>query len=214
MATNSKNTSAPAAQNPFDEDDGEERSARGASAGADERSTRPSAPEVRGEPGVHEDVQRAENALSDEEFASLLDSGFDDNRLPSVPKIPGFHCCWLSSSNPYDTIAKRQRLGYVPVRNAEVPGMMSLEPGVQKDDAVVTCHEMVLHKIADRRYQALMTHYHHAKPLADERGALERIKAGNDRDSGGKTLGSQEGDGIETLERSVRAGARAPTPRF
>lgn len=203
---------------PFD-DDGDDRTARGASQAAaqDGRVQRDAATEERGDRGIAEDTARSENALSDAEFNELLDAGFDDNRLPNVPRIPGYHCCWLTTQSPYDSISKRQRLGYTPVRYSEVPEMAMLEVGVQQADGPVTCNEMVLHKIDERRFQALMAHYHHKLPLRDEQGTLEKIHQGNDRagrDSSGKELAHVEGDGVDTMERSVKQMAGVSAPRF
>lgn len=203
---------------PFDDDD-EDRTARGGAAASsqDERVQRSAAPEERGDRGIAEDAERSENALTDAEFSELLDAGFDDNRLPNVPKLRGFHCCWLTTQSPYDSLSKRQRLGYVPVRYSEVPEMIGIEVGLQQADGAVTCNEMVLHKIDERRFQALMVHYHHKLPLRDEQGAIDKIMQGNQtagRDSSGKQLGHVEGDGVDTLERSVKHGLAHAAPQF
>lgn len=196
-------------------EDRDERTARSASDGLEDRTARSAAADVRGDRGIQEDLERAENVLSDDEFFSMLDGGFDDNRLPNVPRIPGFHCCWLTTSSPYDSISKRLRLGYVPVRYSEVPTMQMPDGTVQQPDGNVTCNEMALYKLPERRFQALMAHYHHRRPLEDEQGTLSKIAAGNDtRDSSGKVLGAEEGDGIETMKRSVERGSRAAVPTF
>ena len=45
-----------------------------------------------------------------------------NNALPDIPEgtIPGFHLCWLSTTNNYDSIDKRMALGYEPVKAAEL----------------------------------------------------------------------------------------------
>ena len=43
-------------------------------------------------------------------------------RFAKATRIPGWHLCWLSTTNSYDTIDKRIRLGYVPVKADELPG--------------------------------------------------------------------------------------------
>ena len=42
--------------------------------------------------------------------------------LPKLPSMDGWHLCWLSTTNSYDSIDKRMRLGYVPVKSDELPG--------------------------------------------------------------------------------------------
>ena len=43
--------------------------------------------------------------------------------LPDLPEIPGFHMCWLSTTNGSDPIARRMRLGYTPVRPRKSPDL-------------------------------------------------------------------------------------------
>ncbi len=43
--------------------------------------------------------------------------------LPPLPTIRGWHPCWLTTSNPRDSIQMRMQLGYQPIRPEEVPGM-------------------------------------------------------------------------------------------
>jgi hypothetical protein len=45
-----------------------------------------------------------------------------NSALPEVPNgaIPGYHFCWLSTTNTYDSIDKRVALGYEPVKASEL----------------------------------------------------------------------------------------------
>lgn len=181
------------------------------------RTGRSAAPEVRGELGVSQDIERTGEALSDDEFELMLQNDFDDSRLPKVPEIPGYHCCWLTTSSPYDPLPKRHKLGYTPVRRADVPGYTGSDVAQMAGfEDVVTCNEMVLHKIPMARYQMLMAHYHHRKPLEDESATIDKIKDGNKQtsDRSGRALGSAEGDGLSTLEQNVERGRRVKVPMF
>lgn len=183
----------------------------------EERVVRSRAPDVRGDRGFNETMERTGIPLDDaSEFERMLDNEFEDERLPTPPKIPGYHTCWLTSNNNYDSIGKRQRLGYTVVRADEVPNFNpSNGQSVASYEGAVTCNEMVLHKLPEGRFQVLMNYYHHKRPLADEGLQLQKIADGNDMvDSKGRTLGSVEGDGIQTLERSVRRGESMRAPRF
>lgn len=93
-----------------------------------DRTVREADPEaVRGDRDV-EDVERQQDSalLSEQEFNDLIRSEFDDVRLPNPPKIAGWHLCWLTSQSQNDPIDKRMRLGYVPVRPHELPGLQNL----------------------------------------------------------------------------------------
>jgi len=185
---------------------------------AEERTVRSRAPDVRGDRGFNEDSDRTGAAFDDiDEFERQLEDEFSDDRLPTPPKLQGYHTCWLTSNNNYDSIGKRQRLGYVVVRQDEVPGFdPSNGQQLTAFEGAITCNEMVLHKISEARYQAMMNFYHHKKPLQDEGAQLQKIRDGNEQveDRNGRALGQTEGDGIRTLERSVNAGRNMARPTF
>jgi len=152
-----------------------------------------------------------------DELEQLIKSEFEQTVLPDAPKIPGFHVCWLTSSSQYDTIAKRQRLGYTPVRRSELPNFdPSNGQQLQGHEGTITCNEMVLHKIPDTHYQAIMRYFHHKRPLEDEQNILAKSKQMEEgtNDSSGKKLMSVEGDGISDLEVRVKRDERSAVPLF
>lgn len=186
---------------------------------ADERLVRSGAPEVRGDRGVAEDAARAGDTglLSLDELENLIKSEFEQTVLPDAPKIPGYHICWLTSGSQYDTLAKRQRLGYTAVRRSELPGFdPSNGQQLQGHEGIITCNEMVLHKIPEAHYQAIMRYFHHKRPLEDEQSILAKSKELSEggQDSSGKDLMSVEGDGIKDLEARVRRDERSAVPMF
>ena len=186
---------------------------------ADERLVRSGAPEVRGDRGVAEDAARAGDSglLSLDELENLIKSEFEQTVLPNAPAIPGFHVCWLTTSSQYDTLAKRQRLGYSPVRRSELPGFdPSNGQQLQGHEGIITCNEMILHKIPETHYQAIMRYFHHKRPLEDEQSILAKSKNLEEggQDSSGKKLMTVEGDGIEDLEVRVRRDERSAVPMF
>jgi hypothetical protein len=61
-------------------------------------------------------------ASSDERRRMWKDE-WTQSALPTVPEMKGWHVCWLSTTNSYDSIDKRIRLGYVPVKADELPYM-------------------------------------------------------------------------------------------
>jgi hypothetical protein len=72
-----------------------------------------------------EDASRApveEKFMSAQERRKMWSDEWTQTALPKVPPLPGWHLCWLSTTNSYDSIDKRMRLGYVPVTADEFPG--------------------------------------------------------------------------------------------
>ena len=74
---------------------------------------------------AQQDESRAapeEHMVSSEERRRMFRSEWLQEALPTPPEIPGFHLCWLSTTNQYDPIHKRLRMGYTPVKAEELPG--------------------------------------------------------------------------------------------
>ena len=65
-------------------------------------------------------VQQDGSALSAAERRRLLRQEWVQEVLPTPPKIPGFHCCWLSTTNSTDPVFKRIQRGYVPVKASDL----------------------------------------------------------------------------------------------
>ena len=129
--------------------------------------------------------------------------------LPNVPALRGWHLCWLSTTNSYDSIDKRIRLGYTPVKSEEISGFENWRVKAGEHVGFIACNEMLLYKIPEDVYQDIMTHFHHDAPM-DE---TTKIKVNADnvqgaRDSSGRSLGQVEGDGIGNLEDTT------PAPNF
>ena len=125
--------------------------------------------------------------------------------LPKTPEIPGWHLCWLSTTNSYDSIDKRMRLGYVPVKADELTGFDTYRVKSGENIGFIACNEMVLYKIPMDLYQDVMLQMHHEKPL--EEADKIRVQAENlqgMRDSSGKSLGQVEGEGFGDLDRDVK----------
>ena len=63
----------------------------------------------------------ADGMVSAEERRRMFRSEWFQEALPTLPEIPGFHTCWLSTTNQYDPIHKRLRMGYTPVTPQDLP---------------------------------------------------------------------------------------------
>ena len=143
-------------------------------------------------------------AMTLEERRAMIRNEFLQEALPKAPDIPGFHCCWLSTTNSYDPIHKRMRLGYTPVSADEVKGFETLKASSGEFVGAVACNEMVLFKIPLELYEMIMQEFHHLQPAAAEE-AIRAQLVREEEDSDGKKLGQIEGDGYQTFGRKAPA---------
>lgn len=184
---------------------------------ADDRIRRDNTPPARGDRGVSEDAARAnETGLVDnlDDIEKMMASEFDQVALPTPPRIPGWHLCWLTTGSTYDSVQKRQRLGYIPVTASECPGFETGGVTSAQFEGAITCNEMVLFKIRDDRYQAIMKLFHHTRPLNEEQSIYERtMEQANEEDSSGRRLGQTEGDGFTQLGKNIEV-AKKGAPVF
>jgi len=148
--------------------------------------------------------QSADEALTSSQERRKMFREFSQEALPTPPEVPGWHFIWLSTTNQYDPIFKRQRMGYEPVKAEELPGFEHLRVKGGEFEGLISINEMVLFKIPLEIYQEIMEEYHHNMPMEEE----SRLKANavlGDRDSNGKQLGMVEGDGIGSMATRVKA---------
>lgn len=145
-------------------------------------------------------VQSDGMSLSSAERRAMIAQEWVQEVLPTPPKIPGWHCVWLSTTNTTDPIYRRLRLGYQPVKMDEVPELAMYKVQGGDFDGGVACSEMVLFKIPDDVYQDIMTVFHHEKPLESELSIKERLMGSEHYDSDGRSLAQVE-DGFKQLGR-------------
>jgi hypothetical protein len=125
--------------------------------------------------------------------------------LPNAPHIPGWHVCWLSTTNSYDSIDKRIRLGYVPVKAEEIQGFENYRVKAGEYVGYVACNEMLLFKIPEELYQDIMTHFHHDQPLEEANKIKVNAEQQVGRDSSGRRLGQVEGEGLGDIDKPLPA---------
>lgn len=157
----------------------------------------------------HERANDEGTALSMEERLAMIRNEFVQEALPTAPDIPGYHVCWLSTTHGYDTIHRRMRLGYELVRQDEVPGYSVQKTSSGEYADYVMCNEMILAKLPEPIYQAIMREFHHDRPLAEEEAINARIDEFTQQDTRGKELTVRD-EGME--ERTLVR--RAPVPVF
>lgn len=140
--------------------------------------------------------------LSDDERVEEFRQALFQSVLPDLPTIPGFHVCWLSTTHSGDTIPRRMRLGYTPIRPEEIPGMDYITLKTGEYVGMIGINEMVAFKIPLGLYQKYMTIEHHDKPAqqdADIVSQLDSLKEDAAREGGQLA----EGDGMQSLRKSA-----------
>lgn len=117
---------------------------------------------------------------------------WQNSALPDLPKdaIPGFHLCWLSTTNQYDSIDKRLALGYEPVKAAELgKGFEALgKMSSGKFEGCVSCNEMVLFKLPEEIYQEVMRMMHLEDPLEYQRNITATVRSTAQEGKGGRSI--------------------------
>jgi hypothetical protein len=164
-------------------------------------------------PAADQDADREErepqnpDETPDDEFLAAFMDSLDQSVLPNLPPMTGYHVCWLTTSNPRDTVPNRLRMGYELITDRMVPGFEGASPKSAAYPGVLTVNEMVAARIPDRLYNRMMRHVHHDMPLSEEeklRAKVESIKESGARD-GARVL---EGDGMPDIVQ------RAKPPAF
>ena len=143
--------------------------------------------------------------VSADERRKMWKEEWVQSALPPAPDLPGWHVCWLSTTNSYDSIDKRLRLGYTPVMADEVKGYENWRVKAGEHSGYVACNEMLLFKIPMETYQDIMAHFHHDAPLEEANKIKVQAESQVGRDSRGKALGQFEGDGLEQIDKPIPA---------
>ena len=143
--------------------------------------------------------------VSAEERRKMWKDEWVQSALPPAPDLPGWHVCWLSTTNSYDSIDKRLRLGYTPVMADEVKGYENWRVKAGEHSGYVACNEMLLFKIPMETYQDIMAHFHHDQPLEEANKIKVQAESQVGRDSRGRSLGQVEGDGLEQIDKPIPA---------
>jgi hypothetical protein len=147
---------------------------------------------------------------SKRERAEAFRDRWQNNALPDIPGgvIPGFHLCWLSTTNNYDSIDKRMALGYEPVKAAELgKGFETLgKMSSGKFEGCVSCNEMVLFKLPEDVYQEVMRMLHLEDPLEHQRNITAQVRDTAQGNKGGRSV--LEGGLLEMEKETARANNR------
>ncbi len=106
--------------------------------------------------------------ISDDERVEMFRQQFFQSALPDLPNIPGYHTCWLTTTNPRDSIQGRLRLGYQPVKPEDVPGWEYATLKTGEWQGFIGVNEMLAFKLPLSLYEKFMHEAHYAAPLREE----------------------------------------------
>jgi hypothetical protein len=154
-----------------------------------------------------EDRQVIENReVTDDDRLEMFRAQLFNDALPDLPNIPGYHMCWLTTTNPRDPIHRRIQLGYEPIKASEVPGMEFASIKTGEWSGMIGVNEMIAFKLPEALYQRFMQEAHHDAPLREENKLAETAEIMRQQAEGsGSTL--FEGDGLmEMREHNPRIG--------
>jgi len=153
------------------------------------------------------DRQVAENReVSEDDRLEVFRAQLFNDALPDLPEMPGYHVCWLTTTNPRDPIHRRIQLGYEPIKAADVPGMEFASIKTGEWAGLVGVNEMIAFKLPTTLYQKFMQEAHHDAPLREENKLAETAEIMRQQAEGsGSTL--YEGDGlVEMRDHNPRYG--------
>lgn len=119
---------------------------------------------------------RENRELTDRERAEAYKRSFYQSHLPDLPPIKGYHVCWLTTTNPRDSIAGRMRLGYEPIKSSEIPGFEHIS--VKSGDWIgcIGVNEMLAFKLPLHLYETYMRISHHDQPLEEEGAIVAEVR--------------------------------------
>jgi hypothetical protein len=145
--------------------------------------------------------------LSDSKRLDMFRKQFYQSSLPDLPKIKGYHVCWLTTTNPRDPIHGRMRLGYTPIKSSEIPGYDALKLTSGEHVGCIGVNEMVAFKLPLHLYKEYMREVHHTQPLEEEKKLRAAVDLANESLASqglGRKTKVVEYDGNEELGRSRR----------
>ena len=160
--------------------------------------------------------QRVDRAMQDRaatEDRELTDSvrleqfrgSFFQSALPDLPDIPGHHVCWLTTTNPRDSIVSRINLGYSLLKASDIPGFEYTAIKSGEYMGLISVNEMIAAKLPLNLYKLYMNEAHHVQPMAEEKklSAVLEVIAEQARAKGARV---ELGDGSEALGKGPSRG--------
>lgn len=149
--------------------------------------------------------------LTDGERVELLKRANFQSSLPNLPRIPGYHVCWVSTTHPSDTPQSREQLGYTFIARAEVPEFTYTDQRSGDFPGAVTWREMIGMKIPLSTYQLFMEELHHNEPARAEESIFnEAFQAGEVAAQSAKRGGKMRAPVVEVGTEELGQARDAP----
>lgn len=145
--------------------------------------------------------------ISDNDRLQMFRNSRFNDVLPDLPEIPGYHVCWLTTTNPRDSIHLRQSWGYTPITNADIPGLDYLTLKTGEYAGMVGVNEMLAFKVPLDLYYGMMQIKHHDDPNEEEGRLAERADQ-MQRDAVSSGTSVEEEEGFQELRNSRPARGR------
>lgn len=136
--------------------------------------------------------------ISDDERVEMFRQQFFQSALPDLPKIDGWHLCWLTTTNPRDSIQMRMRLGYEPVKPEDVPGWEYAAVKSGEWTGFIGVNEMLAFKLPQSLYEKFMKEAHHDAPMREEEKLTDTTEFLEQQARAGKSR-IDVGDGLQEL---------------
>jgi len=137
--------------------------------------------------------------LTEQERVDMFRQQFYQSALPDLPEIPGFHTCWLTTTNPRDSIQARVRLGYEPIRAEDIPGWEYATNKTGDYVGMIGVNEMLAFKLPLNLYKIYMKEAHHDAPLREEQKLQDTADLMLEQASKSKSRISEVGDGTSDI---------------
>ena len=160
------------------------------------------------ERGHDEREATADRDMTEEDRFDIFQSSLEQSVLPDLPQTPGYHTCWLTTSNPRDTIPYRMRIGYELIPFAEMPGWNGASVQSAAYPGTIQVNEMVAARIPLSLYNRYMRELHETKPRSEEEKLRARVELMKQQ---AQQVGSRIGEGDGTEQMVAKA---PPMPEF
>ena len=140
--------------------------------------------------------------ISEDERVEMFRMQLFNDQLPSLPDMPGWHPCWLTTTNPRDSIQGRLRLGYQLIRSEDVPGFETVTMKTGEYAGHIMVNEMIAARLPESLYQRFMKEAHYDAPLREETKLKDEVDSlrGQAESVGGALI---EGDGMTALREAA-----------
>lgn len=147
--------------------------------------------------------------LTDDDRLQMYRNRMSNSSLPDLPKIPGYHVCWLTTTNSRDSIQSRIRQGYEPITAADVPGLEYTTLKSGEHAGLIGVNEMLAFKLPQSLYEMYMREVHHDEPMRQEVAIKDQAEALRRQASGGVSDVEMEGGTAQLARRVEPAGFEA-----